>query len=255
MSGIIGSVGAKALMRTETVKLTKATHLQAKDEDATDSADITTQVYVEKYSAVITPTAWMIANGKNAVLIVEYIIKTDPGAGTVTAKTLVDGADAVEKTLLNIAAGKQTAVHTDIVTAALAAGTPITVSLEAKNTDAGQTSVIDYCNIYLQIGTSALVTTTLYTISDVESSWFQFEYLNYHVWTSAVDVVSGYLFYNNTNAILVAGSSFLKVKHNTYTGLLNMMVVTTEIIQSLYTDNADNPAVVSDITYSRVWFE
>ena len=170
-------------LKTEAVSLTEATHLQVKDEDATDSAAITTQAYVEKYSAVITPTAWMKSYGVRATLIVEYIVKTNPGAGTVSVQTLVGGADAVEKTLLNIAAGKQTAVHTDITDFT----SDLTISLEAKNSDAGQTSVLDYCNIYLQIGTKSTARLQLAKITDLKSISLLISQLNFKVWSGAVN--------------------------------------------------------------------
>jgi len=246
------------VMRTESVELTKATHLQVKDEDATDSANITTQAYVEKYSAVITPSTFMKASGARATLVVEYIIKTDPAAGTVSVKTLVGGADTVEKTLLNIAAGKQTAVHTDILEPPLLAGTPITVSLEAKNSDAGQTSVIDYCNIYLQLGSSSVVLQTVIKLKDKESLSFALLRIDAKVWSGAVDtavciVTADELLSKYYKGLTNKSGSTTTSRH--YDDKIPSVPVEDSIQVIVSTDNVDNPAVVELMYYNRVWFE
>lgn len=250
----------KAVMKTERKSILES-DLQTKNEDATDSADINTQVYVEKYSVVITPTAWMIAFGEMAIIVVEYIIKTDPGAGTVSVKTLIDGADAVEKTGLTISSGKQTAVHTEIGAAALAAGTSYTISLEAKNSDAAQTSVIDYCNIYLQLGTTNPAITTVALLQEILSLSLTMESVRGKVWSGATDTAviqfkgSSPLF-----EIILAGSgSTISLTKQTNPAEMSLGSIgeesTDSILVQANTTNADNPVILQTIAFRRVWLE
>lgn len=240
--------------KTEAVELTEATHLQVKDLDPTDSAEITTQSYVEKYSVIIKPSAWMKSYCKRATLIVEYLIKTDPATGTVSVQTLVGGVDAVEKVGINIASGKQTAVHTDI----LDFSSDFTISLEAKNSAADQTSLIDYCNIYLQIGTKSVSIVEVARITGIKSLSFDFSYIECMVWTGTTatatfraykDVVgdSAYLI-DQTGSIMYLGKNELKAE---------FMLESINEYLSLHfkTDDATNPTIFKSISYNRVWFE
>lgn len=239
-------------LKTESVSLTEATHLQVKDEDATDSADIITQAYVEKYSVTITPTAWMKAYGKRATLIVEYIIKTDPGAGTVSVCTKVDGNDTTEETGLTISSGKQTHIHSDIIDFT----SDLVVSLEAKNTDAGQTSVLDYCNIYLQIGTKDTSGLEIFKITDVQSLDFVIEALDFKVWTGAAQSAILTLGKDVTGLSTVseAGSDVSKLKFD-LPAEFNVGPINEYFYGRIATDNAINPAVFERIRYQRVWLE
>lgn len=242
-------------MRTEALNLS-LTHFQAKDEDATDSADITTQVYAEKYSVVVTPTAWMIAHGENAILICEYIIKTDPGTGTVSVRTLVDGADGVEKTGLTIGSGEQRAVHTDIVAVALALGTSYTVSLEAKNSDSGQTSVIDYFNVYLQIGTSSTGIIPIAKIADIKSISLDITIINYSVVSEAVATASFTILKDGLYGSLLSDSSSNAELQRHTSGVEMLLGVINDYLDiRIGTDDADNPAILEVFSYTRVWFE
>ena len=238
--------------KTEAVSLTEATHLQVKDEDATDSAAITTQAYVVKYIKTITPTAWMKAYGKRCTLIVEYIVKTDPGVGTVSVQTAVNEADGVEKTGLNVAAGKQTAVHSDITDFEAS----FSVTLEAKNSGAGQTSVLDYCNIYLQIGTKALGSTEVARITDIKSLSLDLSALTAQVWSGATDSctltlnkdLSGYSTLNETGTIINRDKPTLLSE-------FMLGVIDSYLIINMFTALATNPAVLKLLVYTRAWFE
>ena len=203
----LGGGGPHQVMKTEAVSLVQATHLQVKDEDATDSTNIVTQVFAEKYSVTLTPTAWMIANGKKGTIIVEYIIKTDPGAGTVVVQTLVNAADAKEVAALNIAAGEQVVAHTDIAAATLALGTPMVVSLEAKNSDAGQTSVIDYFNAYFMIRTASESTVEVARLTDIQSLSVVVNRAIYKVWSGAVNTAYFYIRAENAAGLIVDAST------------------------------------------------
>lgn len=243
-------------MKTETVILTISS-LQSKDLDAADSANITTQGYVEKYSIVLTPTAWMIANGKNAVLVCEYIIKADPGTGTVSVKTLVDGADTVEKTGLTISSGEQLAVHTDIVAAPLAAGTSYTVSLEAKNSDSGQTSVIDYFNCYLQIGRSGIgAYITVMDVDNIQSLSMDISRVKAQVWSGAVNSTNILLTKDGLDGGLLAEGGAVIEKDKYTLGIECMLgTIHAHVSVDMTTDNDDDPAIMTGLSYNRVWFE
>ena len=131
----------------------------------------------------------------------------------------------------------------------------MTVSLEAKNSDAAQTSVIDYCNIYLQIGTKSIAVIEVARITGLESLRFDLTNVYCAVWDGAVDTATISLHDEIGSTLLYeAGTTINKFKYDLS---LEMMigVVTSYILVKAKTNDATNPVVLKALKYNRVWFE